>query len=351
MRSFIKSCILLLILSSPLLSQTIRYGTISGTIRDADTKSPIYYANAFLSNTTLGAASDENGDFKIDNIPPGNYDIVFSHIAYEILIIPIKITLDEHIIKDMDILLKSKALEGEQITIETEEPRAWRRNLERFNRIFIGETDNASKCKIINPEVLDFQVDPETNVITASAESMIKIKNQALGYDIEIVLVEFEWETNNNGIYTIYPYFKEMESEDEKEYHRWIDNRYETYKGSLKHFLSSLVLNRVEENKFYLSKPRTGGSAYRMSERIEPDSIQATLIDSTHYIKRIAFNGNLWVQYGLNNRLASSLEFKNQYVDIDSFGYTITPYALKTGGYWATLRIADTLPRNYMPSK
>ncbi|MBN2030614.1 carboxypeptidase-like regulatory domain-containing protein [bacterium] len=349
--NLLKNRLFLFAFSSSLLSQTIRYGNISGTIRDADTGAPIYFVNAFLANTTLGAASDQNGLFKIENIPPGSYEIVFSHIGYEAQIIPIHITFNEIIITGLDVRLKSKVLEGENVIVETEKPREWLRNLERFTRIFIGLTENASQCIILNPEVLEFQVDPKTDVITASTESMIKLQNEALGYDIEILLVEFEWETDDNGYYTIYPYFKEMEPENDKEEQQWIDNRYEVYRGSLRHFLTSLASDQVEENRFFIYKPRSGGRSSLMLERIESESIKSTLIDSTHYIKRFTYDGNILVRYGVDRRFASYLEFKNQYVDIDSFGYNMTPYSLKTGGYWATLRMANTLPKDYRPDK
>ncbi len=349
MWKLLKSWLFLFAFSSSLLSQTLRYGTISGTIRDADTGAPIYFVNTFLANTTLGAASDQNGLFKIENILPGSYEIIFSHIGYDAEIVPINLFLNETMVVELDILLKSKVLEGENVIVETEKPREWLRNLERFTRIFIGETDNASQCIILNPEVLEFQVDQKTDVITASTESMIKLQNQALGYDIEILLVEFEWETDDNGYYTIYPYFKEMEPENDKERQQWIDNRYEVYRGSLRHFLTSLASDRVEENRFFIYKPRFGGRSSLMLERIDSESIKSTLIDSTNDIKRFTYDGNILVRYGIDRRFASYLEFKNQYVDIDSFGYNMTPYSLKTGGYWATLRMANTLPKDYKP--
>lgn len=349
---FLKNYLLILMCSSTLFSQTIPSGRISGTIRDADTRTPVYYANVFLANTTLGTASDENGFFKIQNIPLGNYEIVFSHIGYEVQIIPIKITFNEYIIENMDIRLKSKILEGEKVTIETEEPKEWRKNLERFTRIFLGKTANASKCTILNPEVLDFQVDPDTHVITASSESMVKVENQTLGYNIEIVLVEFEWETDDKGLYTIYPYFKEMSPKNDKEYEKWLDKRYETYTGSCQHFLSSLTLDCVEENRFHLYEPISWGSTYLITKPLPSDSIHTILIDSTYYIRRAYYNGYLLVNYeDIFDIYQSSLEFKNEYVDIDSFGYNLTPYSLKKNGYWASLRIADTLPRNYRPPK
>ncbi|MBN2031331.1 carboxypeptidase-like regulatory domain-containing protein [bacterium] len=355
---------LFLIFSSSLLSQTVPSGMISGSVRDVDTGNPLYYVNVFLANTTLGTASDENGYYRIENIPPGKYELVFSHIGYEVHIIPIDIFMIELVIKGMDVRLKSKVLEGEEVAIETEKPREWIRDLERFTRIFIGETDNAKKCTILNPEVIDIHVDPETNIITASSENMIKVENRALGYEVEIVLVGFEWERfdlgsrypgmfdygqyTDEGSYTIYAYFKEMEPENDKEYQEWLDKRYKTYRGSLPHFLSSLVLDCVEDNKFRLYKPTERGSTHR----IQSNSIGFTLIDSARYIKRIYYDGFLHVQYGALDTYTSILQFQDYTVDVDSFGYNLTPYSLNIiAGYWSTLRVADTLPRSYRPSK
>ncbi len=347
---FFRSNILTLIFSSILYSHTIPSGRISGFIQDMDTEEPIFYTNVFLANTTLGVASDENGYFKIENIPPGDYDIVFSHIGYEIQIIPIEITFKDYIITNMDIQLKSRVLKGEEVKIETEEPKEWRKNLERFTRIFIGETDNAKRCKIINPEVLDFQVDPVTDVMIALSEDVIKVENRALGYNIEIILINFEWETDDKGSYTIYPFFKEMKPENDKEKQEWIANRYNTYEGSERHFLSSLVVGNVEENQFYLYEQKSNyRKSYNLLAQLDPDSIQFTLIDTLRYVKRFFYYGILTIHHGLNER--SYLKLIKQYADIDIFGNKITPFALKTDGYWATLRVADILPRNYKPYK
>jgi len=56
--------------------------TITGTITDAETNKPIANVNIFLTGTSYGSASDKEGIFKIEDIPPGTYTLTFSHINY-----------------------------------------------------------------------------------------------------------------------------------------------------------------------------------------------------------------------------------------------------------------------------
>lgn len=62
--------------------------TITGTITDTETGEPIANVNIMINGTTYGAASDQQGNFKIENVPPGTYRVEFSHINY----IPLSIT-------------------------------------------------------------------------------------------------------------------------------------------------------------------------------------------------------------------------------------------------------------------
>ena len=61
--------ILILLASESVYAQ----GILSGTIADSLTNDPIYGANIFLVNTSLGTASDITGKFRITNIPAGEH--------------------------------------------------------------------------------------------------------------------------------------------------------------------------------------------------------------------------------------------------------------------------------------
>ena len=57
-------------------------GKIAGKIFDKTTGEPLIGANILIVGTSMGAASDIDGNYFIINIPPGNYEIRASSIGY-----------------------------------------------------------------------------------------------------------------------------------------------------------------------------------------------------------------------------------------------------------------------------
>jgi len=57
-------------------------GSIKGTLRDAKTQESIIGASIVVEGTSLGAASDVEGQFTIHHVPVGNHSIVISSIGY-----------------------------------------------------------------------------------------------------------------------------------------------------------------------------------------------------------------------------------------------------------------------------
>jgi Ca-activated chloride channel family protein len=70
----------------PVFSQQEKAATISGTIKDARTKSPINEAVITLSSTAFTgqkfALTDSTGSYRINNLPPGSYSITFEMEGY-----------------------------------------------------------------------------------------------------------------------------------------------------------------------------------------------------------------------------------------------------------------------------
>ncbi|MCB0279794.1 MAG: TonB-dependent receptor, partial [Calditrichaeota bacterium] len=62
-------------------------GSISGTVRDIKTKSPLTGVNLQLIGTMNGAVSDENGVFKIERVSTGSQQIEASYLGYSTRII------------------------------------------------------------------------------------------------------------------------------------------------------------------------------------------------------------------------------------------------------------------------
>ncbi len=57
-------------------------GKIQGTVTDAETNGPIAYANVSVLDTEMGAATDNEGNFYILNVAPGEYVVEVSCIGY-----------------------------------------------------------------------------------------------------------------------------------------------------------------------------------------------------------------------------------------------------------------------------
>lgn len=62
------------------LAQT---GIIKGTIIDAKTNEPLIGASVLVEGTTSGAAADLDGNFVIQNVPAGTYNLIASYVAYQ----------------------------------------------------------------------------------------------------------------------------------------------------------------------------------------------------------------------------------------------------------------------------
>ena len=58
-------------------------GKVAGKVSDVETGDALPGANVVLEGTTLGAATDANGNYTIVNVPPGLYTVVFSYIGYQ----------------------------------------------------------------------------------------------------------------------------------------------------------------------------------------------------------------------------------------------------------------------------
>jgi outer membrane receptor protein involved in Fe transport len=75
--------LLILIASMPLYSQST--GNLSGKVTDASTGEDLIGVNIILKGTYYGAASDLNGNFRIERITAGSYTVEVSLIGYKTL--------------------------------------------------------------------------------------------------------------------------------------------------------------------------------------------------------------------------------------------------------------------------
>lgn len=79
------SLVFLLLMSGFAFAQN---GSIAGRVVDYKTKEAIIGASVVIQGTTVGSATDIDGNFLINNVKPGTYTIVVSYIAYKTQTIP-----------------------------------------------------------------------------------------------------------------------------------------------------------------------------------------------------------------------------------------------------------------------
>lgn len=60
-------------------------GKFAGKVIDRETGDPLPGANVFIVGTTLGAATDVDGEYFILNVSPGTYELLASFIGYSTL--------------------------------------------------------------------------------------------------------------------------------------------------------------------------------------------------------------------------------------------------------------------------
>ena len=77
-----------IIISATVKAQT---GVIKGTITDANTKETLIGATVALQGTTNGAVTDFDGNFRIEKVQPGSYNLVISYISYDSQIMRVEV--------------------------------------------------------------------------------------------------------------------------------------------------------------------------------------------------------------------------------------------------------------------
>ncbi|MGY0392395.1 TonB-dependent receptor [Bizionia sp. KMM 8389] len=93
----------------------VSQNSIQGIVTDADMGDGLPYVNIYFPQLEKGATTNDNGEFTINNLPSGNYTLVYSFVGYETKSINITIPTTEII----SLSLSSSAIEMEAVIIST----------------------------------------------------------------------------------------------------------------------------------------------------------------------------------------------------------------------------------------
>ncbi|MCK5147307.1 TonB-dependent receptor [bacterium] len=106
-----------LFFASLLLAST--KGKIAGRVVDAETGVPLVGVNVLIEGTSLGAATDMQGDYVIINVPIGRYTVIARMMGYDVLRQAEVIVSADRTIR-VNFSLKQGFVEGEGVTIVAE---------------------------------------------------------------------------------------------------------------------------------------------------------------------------------------------------------------------------------------
>jgi hypothetical protein len=223
--------------------------TLTGRVKDAQTRQAIAGASVFIANSQSGTTTQADGAFSL-YIPQGKYDVVISNVGYETQVL----TADNNMAREQTIALVRKAKELDEVVVTSYEKDGWNKWGTFFLEQFIGTVPNAEKCTLKNKEKVRFKRNLHENTLTAVASEPLVVENKALGYVLTYQLEDFTYNFKTRIFYYEgYPLFTEMKG-SERQQRKWQENRARAYYGSVQHFMRSLYRNRVKEEGFEMRK-------------------------------------------------------------------------------------------------
>ena len=336
---------------------------IRGIVLDGQTRQPLPYASVYINYTTIGTYANERGEFILSNLPSGEYDLIVSYIGHK----PHQSKVNLADSTEIVLTIRLDLLALKEVQIEAKRDASWYKQLEKFKKLFLGSGPSANLCKILNPWILTFL--NEDGVFTAEATDLLEIENLNLGYRVFYQLKNF---TVGPDKYLLSGYirFEEYETVDSVLSKRWLQNRKEAYEGSTRHFLKSIIDQRVEEEGYDLYEDRSGLKRimrlaklsanvdktiffYSMEGKVSPGTntetyaVQLPLRLEVHY-KDKTTGSRIYqdVPYPV-----SWIEIKGGFLNIAQDGSVLNPANITVSGSMFEARIAELLPNDYKPGK
>jgi len=244
MKSLLLFCALLLSLS--IIAQ--ERNRIFGKAVQRSNGAPIPNASIFISGSSLGTMTDAAGNFELNGVPSGNFQLIISSIGFTTIVYPFS---TENLPLRLNVQMDEKAEELSEVTVEPFDPDGWHNWGNLFTQLFIGTSKAASQCRIINNKALRFRYNKSKRLLTVLADEPLIIENFYLGYTVKYQLEEFNYDQDDRVItFYGYPFFTDKQEKRGGTPPRYIQRREEVYNGSINHFMWALYNDRLSEEGF-----------------------------------------------------------------------------------------------------
>ncbi len=350
--------ILLLLLSNSvlLIAQSSNLGRIVGRITDATTGQGLGFVNVRVDGTSLGAVTNEAGKFELNSVPVGARTLFVSRVGY--VLSSRNVLVDNDRTHNVDLQLEPKTIEVAATEI-TGNAAEWKSNYAEFVKLLLGNTPNASKCTILNPEVISLH-SSSTGSLQATSDQPIRVENQALGYAIDVSIERFDRDGNRLMMW-LRTSFSELVPPNVAQSRLWKVQRRQTFLGSLRHFLRSLVHDTLEDEGFTmfavssLDRAEAIRRGLQQSNVLTPGpSIYQKSFKLDRYLEVEYAGADLPESYDLRRRSGTKhqvswLELNTTSVTINADGSVDEFMPFVTHGFWAWERLGEQLPVDYSP--
>jgi len=188
--------LILIFLSFQILLFAGTTGKISGIVTDATTDEVIPGCNIMIVGTTMGAASDINGEYFILNIPPGTYTVRATMVGYKNYVVD-KVQIISDLTTNIEFNMQEASFEmDEDVIVIAERP--------------LVQKDETSKQAIVSSDdIMNMPVNSIQDILTTKAGFMVDAngdihvrggRSDEISYMVDGVKMEdpLYRETNNN---------------------------------------------------------------------------------------------------------------------------------------------------------
>lgn len=228
---------------------------VNGKVTDKESGLTLQGISVYINNTTYTTQTGQDGSFRLADIALTNFELIFSAVNYETQTMSIDARTA---LPPLNIQLqKSTATLNEVVVTAAVDKNGWAQYGSTFSKDFLSYSDFAQKCAIVNYQAIRFRRIKKDNILKAYSKEPLKIRNEALGYELTYWLDEYEHQFARQVVfYKGNAQFSEMKGGKRKtEY--WNKNRQIAYRGSLTHFIRSVYEGTTAKEGFVVNLIKT----------------------------------------------------------------------------------------------
>ena len=352
------------------------YTNISGWVKDDETGGPVFGAHVYINRSTIGAYTDSKGNYELNGLKPGNYQVIFSHIGYAPSAFEINSADPSNYVINASMKTATNLLKGIEVSskpLVSEDD--WIHYYKSFSEEFIGSSTNANRCTFLNPDILEFSYSDSLGTYEAVVKEPLIMENKGLGYQ---VMFEIDYFTSGPKTteFHVRASFKELEPENHRTKKRWKKNRERSYYGSTFHFLKTLLNDNLRSEGYHIyltedvNDPNHNREVSQKDDIILTDSLGRTYLNFEGYMiveyrkefRNTSYQGSIQEDQRLkgfevtnvmgpatNQYQVSSMTLLKPKIRLLKNSQLTEPEEVRFYGYWSWERMSELMPIDYNP--